>query len=461
MSAAPTPASPTRTSSRPDIRAEIGETLKLAGPAIIARAGMLFMSIADTVMVGQYDTAELAYLGLAWSLSTVLLVANIGLLMGTLVKTSQAFGRKDYIECGRVWRRAMPLAVIIGSIGAFLCLEAEWLLLAVGQTPDVAAGAAPVTIAYGVGLIPIAIAVGSQFFLEGIKRPIPAMLAMMVANILNIGLNSVMIYGAGSISAMGAEGAAWATTGARTMLAAVAVGYILLMRDRGTFGMGRGFPKQWSGFGDQMKIGLATGAALIAESSAFSALTMMAGLAGVLALGAFTATMNLLAVVFMAALGIGAATSVRVGAAWGPGDKAGAERAGWIGLGVNTVAMALIAIALAPTARWIASLYGLEDAAQEMAADAMQLAGIVILVDGAQAVLANALRARGDVWPTTAIQIACFVFIMLPAAYVFTLVWTWGPVGLMSAIGLATLASTISLAARFRLLALADRRETP
>ena len=91
----------------------------------------------------------------------------------------------------------------------------------------------------------------------------------------------------------------------------------------------------------------------------------------------------------------------------------------------------------------------------------MQLAGIVILVDGAQAVLANALRARGDVWPTTAIQIACFVFIMLPAAYVFTLVWTWGPVGLMSAIGLATLASTISLAARFRLLALADRRETP
>lgn len=444
--------------ARPPIRAEIAETLKLAGPAIIARAGMLLMSIADTVMVGHYDTAELAYLGLAWSLSTVLLVANIGLLMGTLVKTSQAFGRKDYIECGRVWRRAMPLAVIIGTIGGFLCLEAEWLLLVIGQTEEVAAGAAPVTIAYGVGLVAIAIAIGSQFFLEGIKRPIPAMLAMIAANILNIGLNFFLIYGSDILPAMGAEGAAWATTASRSLLAFIAVAYILLMRDRGVFGMGRGFPKQWSGFGDQMKIGLATGVALIAESSAFSGLTMIAGLVGVLALGAFSATMNLLAVVFMTALGIGAATSVRVGAAWGPGDKAGAERAGWIGLGINTIAMAIIALALAPTARWIAGLYGLEDAAQEMAADAMQLAGVVILVDGAQAVLANALRARGDVWPTTLIQISCFGVIMLPAAYLFALVWGWGPVGLISAIGVATLASTISLAIRFRWLAIKDKQ---
>ena len=166
MSAAPTPAPlRARPSSRPDIRAEIGETLKLAGPAIIARAGMLMMSIADTVMVGQYDTAELAYLGLAWSLSTVLLVANIGLLMGTLVKTSQAFGRKDYVECGRVWRRAMPLAL---DHRFRWCVSCAWrrngYCLRSGRHSEVAAGAAPVTIAYGVGLIPIAIAVGSQFF---------------------------------------------------------------------------------------------------------------------------------------------------------------------------------------------------------------------------------------------------------------------------------------------------------
>lgn len=444
---------------RPPIRAEIAETLKLAAPAIIARAGMLLMAIADTVMVGHYDTAELAYLGLAWSLSTVLLVANIGLLMGTLVKTSQAFGRQDYIECGRIWRRALPLAVIIGAIGGFLCLEAEWLLLVIGQTEDVAAGAAPVTIAYGVGLVAIAIAISSQFFLEGIKRPIPAMLAMIAANILNIGLNYLLIFGADMLPAMGAEGAAWATTASRGLLAFIAVAYILMMRDRAIFGIGRGFPKQWSGFGDQMKIGLATGVALISESAAFFGLTSIAGLVSVMALGAFSATMNLLAVVFMTALGIGAATAVRVGAAWGPGDKAGAERAGWIGLGVNTVAMAIIAVALAPTARWIASLYGLEDAAQEMAADAMQLAGVVILVDGAQAVLANALRARGDVWPTTMIQIACFGFIMMPAAYLFALEWDWGPIGLISAIGFATLASTVALAARFRWLAIRDQRE--
>lgn len=447
--------------TRPPLKREIGETLRLAGPAIVARAGMLLMSIADTIMVGRYATAELAYLGIAWSMSTMLLVANIGLLMGTLVRTSQAFGRRDPLECGRVWRRAMPVAIVAGFVGFGLCFLTEPLLRALGQSEAIAVEGAVVTIAYGAGLPAIAIAVASQFFLEGIKRPMPAMFAMIIANVLNIWLNAVMIYGADWMPAMGAEGAAWATTAARILLAVLAVGYILAMGDRALYGVWLRPRRDRPAYRAQLKIGFATGVALIAESASFNGLTQLAGLLGIAALGAFSASMNMVATIFMAAIGIGVATSVRVGAAWGAEDRAGAERAGWIGLGVNSVVMGLLAIALAPTARMLAGVYGLDAEAAALAEPAMQLCGVVILTDGAQAVLANALRARNDIWPTTLIQIACFWGVMLPAAWAFTFVVEWGPAGLVAAIGVATAVSAIALAIRFRLLARRDRLTAP
>ena len=443
--------------TRPPIRQEVAETVRLAGPAIVARAGMLLMSIADTVMVGRYATAELAYLGLAWSLSTTMLVANIGLLMGTLVKTSHAFGAGDFAECGKVWRRSMPLAFIFGVLAWTTCFPTEPLLLALGQEKTVAAEATRVTIAYGYGLPAIAIAVASQFFLEGIKRPLPGMIAMIFANLANLGLNAWMIYGGAGLEALGAEGAAWATTAARWLLAAMAVGYILTMRSRRHFGVTEPAGRDWPALREQLRIGLATGAAMIAESAAFNGLTQMAGWLGVAALGAFSATMNLVATVFMAAVGIGIATSVRVGAAWGAGDRPAAERAGWIGLGVGVAAMGLFAVLLAPTAATFAGVYGLDAEAQAMAVFAMRVAGAVILVDGAQVILANALRARTDVWPTTIIQVGCFWGVMLPSAWAFAFPGGWGPAGLVAGIGAGTLASALALSWRFRALALRDK----
>jgi len=442
-----------QTAGRPPLRHEVGETLRLAGPAIVARAGMLVMSIADTVMVGRYAVADLAYLGIAWSMSTMLLVANIGLLMGTLVKTSHAFGSGNYPECGRIWRRALPLAALTGGAAFGLCFGAESVLSALGQSAEIVRHGGVVTLAYGAGLPAVAIGIACQFFLEGIKRPLPGMFAMIAANVINFALNAALIYGSDWNSAMGAEGAAWATTAARWAMAAMALAYIFSMRDRHRFAVGERAPSDWPAFREQLRIGLATGVALIAESAAFNGLTQLAGLLGVAALGAFSATMNLLATVFMAAIGIGIATSVRVGAAWGAGDRPGTERAGWIGLGLNVMVMGAIAITLAPTASAIAGIYGLDAEAQAMAAGAMQMAGFVILFDGSQAVLANALRSRGDVWPTTLIQIACFWLVMLPAAWLFAMHLGHGPAGLVAGVGVGAAASALALAYRFRRLA--------
>ena len=72
----------------------------------------------------------------------------------------------------------------------------------------------------------------SAFFLEGLKRPLPGMVVMIVANLLNVPLNLILVWGAWGIPAMGAEGSAWATTTVRWMLALSLLAYVWNLGDR-------------------------------------------------------------------------------------------------------------------------------------------------------------------------------------------------------------------------------------
>ena len=77
-------------------------------------------ALIDTIMVGEYSTDQLAYLNLGASTFIMLyLVVAVGLLIGTLVHTADAYGRGDQQECGRVLGRSIPYSL---GIGVFLML---------------------------------------------------------------------------------------------------------------------------------------------------------------------------------------------------------------------------------------------------------------------------------------------------------------------------------------------------
>ncbi|HYN39019.1 MAG TPA: MATE family efflux transporter, partial [Rhodospirillales bacterium] len=95
---------------------------------MVARSGIMVMGLVDTVMVGRYAAAELAYLGIALAPITVLLLILTGLLMGTLVVTAAAFGSGDGRGCGAVWRRSLPYALALGVGASFICAFGEPLL---------------------------------------------------------------------------------------------------------------------------------------------------------------------------------------------------------------------------------------------------------------------------------------------------------------------------------------------
>ena len=82
------------------IRSDLAELLRLAGPVVASRVGVMTMGLTDTIVVGRFSAVELGYQALAWSLVAVVLVTAMGLLGGVQVMASRAMGEGRPSEAG-------------------------------------------------------------------------------------------------------------------------------------------------------------------------------------------------------------------------------------------------------------------------------------------------------------------------------------------------------------------------
>lgn len=427
---------------------------RLAGPTIVSRAGILTMVMADVVMVGRFSTDELAYVSLGSSIFVPLLVAGVGLMVGVTAMTSQTFGADKGAECGAIWYRALPFALLIGVVSAGICLFGEAILSLFGQNEVLAREGGMVAVVLAPGLIGYAFFVASTFFLEGLKRPVPGMIAMLAANVLNIALNWVFIFGNLGVSAMGAVGSGVVTSIVRIFLGAVMVAYILSMSDRARFGigglLGRGhFKGCWEDSARVRAIGYAGGVAVAAQTTSFAVLTQFAGLLGVVPVAAYTIAYNVESVIFMAALGVSAATGVLVGNAWGRGEVDEARLAGWTGLGATVLVTLLCGLAIAWFRAPIAAFYSGDPDVIALALPMLILAGALVVADGAQLTVAQSVRSLGDTWAAAARYVIAFTVVMVPLAWVLAFPMGMGGQGLLFAMLVGCAVSLVLQAARF------------
>ena len=433
------------------------ELLRLAAPVVVARLGIMGMQLVDTVMVGRFDSQELAFQAIALVPFQFLVVATLGLLIGTVAVAAQSFGREDFAECGAVWRRSIPYAVVIGLVGLAFCQFGEEFLALSGQTDILASEGGRVVTILGLGLPFYLIYLTTAFFLEGIKRPLPAMIVMIAANALNVALNWILIYGHLGFPAMGAEGSAWATTILRIAMVAALVGYVWFMADHDRFAVRRRASGGWRAGALQRRIGYSSGLSYTAESGSFAIVGLMAGWTGALSLAAFSIALNVIAIVFMVALGFGSATAVRVAVAYGRQDRANVAFAGWSGLAVNSLAMALLGLGMWLGSDVIASAYTVDPMTLLLTAPLIAFAATIVVADGGQTVMLHALRGRGETWAPTILHMISYFAVQVPVAYGLAFTLDRGVQGLFEGILVASIVAIALLSMRFHWLTRPNR----
>jgi len=435
-------------------------TLALAWPAMGSRAGILLMLSVDTIMVGHTGQDQLAYLVVAASIQSILMLIAIGFLQGTMVLTSQAFGAREYPFCGEVWRVALIIAGGLGVLGFGLTFFGQSFFSLLGQSPAMAEGASHVLINYGWGIPAMMFYISCSYFLEGIQRPRVGMVIMLSAVFVNASLNAIVLYG----FHWGAPGAIAMTSVTRWIAFGVICLYITrIMHDRADFGIRMPkMPTRESALlvlryvQRALKIGWPMGATQGAEVVAFSTLTLTAATMGEASAAAHGVTMQLIQLVFMLAIGMSAATAVRAGFAVGAGDRWGVAWAGWTGATLITLIMLPFAVFFFSLPLLGAHIFTTAPDTLAIAQITIRIAAFMLIFDSLMTLMIWALRGAGDVIVPMALHIFSMWGVMVPTAWYLGKHLGWGVPGLFVGIVIGIAFAAVVNTTRFVLV---SRRE--
>jgi MATE family multidrug resistance protein len=431
------------------VRTELVRLLRLAGPVVLARLGIMAMGLSDAIIVGRYSAAQLGYHAMGWAPTNVVITMVVGLLSGVQVMTARAVGDGRRHEAGAVLRRGLVYSLWMGLAStAVLLLGGPLFLHSLGLSQDLADGATRPLLIFALSLTPYAISVAASFWLEGLHRPAAAAWAMWVANGVNLALDLLLVPGTFGLPALGAVGGGLATLGARTALCLFMLAYIARMAEAKELGVFDPAPRDRAAEAEQRRIGFGAGLSNVFEVAAFNSLNVIAGWISALAVAGWAIVLNVTAVIFMAPLGLATATAVRVGSAYGARDPAGVRRAAAVAVLVTAVYGVVLSLVVWPLAGPIVGLYTEDAQTFAMAKAGLALACLMFLPDALQVVVAQALRARGDVWVPTGTHLTSYILIMAPLAWFLAIPLKMGLTGMVWAVVLASVISGGLLLAR-------------
>ena len=431
----------------------LSELLRLSGPVIMSRLGIMAMGLTDTIVVGRYSSTELGYHALGWGPTSVVLTVGVGLLTGVQVLTARRIGEGRPRAAGLVLRRGATYALWLGLAAVLLLVGfGPAFLRATGLEPSLAAGAGRVMTVFAWSLPLYLVSCALTFWLEALGKPVPGMVTMWLANAVNVALNLWLVPGGSPFGVEGAVASAWATFGARGILLAMQVGYLLWWAGSREHGLFERHADDGAA-GEQRRIGYGAGLSYLAEAGAFASMGLIAGLLGALPAAAWAVVINVAALIFMIPLGLSTGTAVLVGRSVGERDPAGVVQAGTLGFVVISVVLAAVGLVLWLAADPLAAAYSRDAALIALVAPALALSALFVATDGLQVVGANALRARGDIWWPTAIHLASYLVVMVPLGWLLSHPLGLGLAGLVWAIIVASLMAGGLLVARFALLA--------
>ncbi len=425
------------------IHRHVSEIGRVAVPAVMMRLGIMMLGIVDTAMVGHYATEHLAWLNLAnQSLIMFTLVVALGLVSGVLIMAASAYGADDFEECGRVWRRSLPFAIVAGILMTAVCYPSEYWLTLLGLSAEKAQQSGYLIRILSFGLIPHLLFACCIMFMEGIKRPGVGFKVMIGANIVNLIINYALIFGNWGMPEMGAEGSAWASTAVRWVMAASVVAYVWFAPSLEKYKVRKPVTDSWQSWSEQREIGYASAVSLAAEVSAFSALAIFAGWISTVALAAHGIIHQLLSLPFMVAIGVGVASSVRVGIAFSRRDRLDVRIGGWTGVAIGAVMLTFFAAAIYIWGDQGIFIFTADMAIFDILIPLLFIIVITMVFDGMQMVLSFTIRGMREKWWPTSIQAFSYIGVMIPLCYYLAIEKDLGLWGLVMGTLVASIVST-------------------
>jgi MATE family multidrug resistance protein len=390
--------------SHPLWRTEIRAMLALAWPMILTNLGQTAMTATDVMMMGRLGPEALASGTLGANLYFAPMIFGMGLILAVSPMIAIELGgrRHSVRDVRRTVRQGFWVATLVALPIWLLLWQTETILVAMGQDPALAAGAGVYVRAMQWAILPFYCFIVLRSFISALERPGWALVIVFSAVIFNALCNYGLMFGNLGLPRLGILGAGITTALSSTLMF---VGMaVVVMRDRRFRRyhlFGRFWRADWPRFRELLRLGLPIAGIYTFEVTIFNAAALLMGLIDAVSLAAHAIAIQLASLCFMVPMGVGQAATVRIGRAYGSGDRDGITRSGWTAFVMGVSFMALAALAMISIPRTlIFAFIDTSDPANlpviDMAITFLALAAMFQIVDGAQAVGGGMLRGLQD-----------------------------------------------------------------
>ena len=399
--------------------------LLLAVPMVLEMGMQSVFSVVDVYFVGRLGPEAVAVLGLSDSLIALVFAVSMGLSMGAAAMVARRIGEGSPERASAAAVQAIAAGCAVSfAIGVAGVVWASDLLVLLGATPELAASGRTFTAIMLGGCVTVTLLFMINGIFRGAGDPVLAMRALWLANLVNIVLDPILIFGLGPIPAFGLEGAAIATTVGRGL----GVAYQLRVLTSGNGRLAVDWRRARIETQTMLRLLRVSGigiAQYLVGTASFVGLIRILAPFGDTVLAGYTVAVRIIIFVLLPVWGVGNAAATLVGQNLGAGQPDRAERAVWFTARLNTVLLGIVGVIFVVFARPIVGLLATDPEVVVLAAACLRIVACSYVFWGFGLVTVLAFNGAGDTTTPTWINFFVYWIVQLPLAWALA-----GPVGL-------------------------------
>jgi putative MATE family efflux protein len=316
--------------------------LGLAIPIIGENLLHTLVVAVDTLMVSRLGTDEVAGVGTAAEMVWFLISMLIALDIGATVLVAQATGAGESRIADRVARQAIVWGLIVAvPVSIFGFLGAGPVVDLFGTEPDVAEYATTfmhITTATSIFLL-LTFVCGA--ILRGAGDSRTPLYAAIAANVVNVVMSYLLIFGHFGFPELGVAGSAWGAASARFTSAAILVALLLGGKRAVSIRGRRGWRPDPAAGRSIFRLGIPAALQEMLTSAGFLTMVAIVAMLGTASLAAQQIGFTALSLTFMPGFAFGMASTALVGQSVGANRPRDAERAGLIAVTWSAIWMAI------------------------------------------------------------------------------------------------------------------------
>lgn len=401
----------------------------LAVPMILELVMESTFAVVDIFFVGKLGPSAVATVGLTETYLFLLYSIAIGLSMAVTAIVARRIGEKQRDEAGKAAVQAIFIGLVISLpfLVAGIFYARELLALMGGDGWSLAEGYRYTQWMLGGNAVIVLLFVINAIF-RGAGDAAIAMRVLWVANILNIALDPILIFGLGPIPALGIQGAAIATNIGRGT--AVLMQLWLLFRGgkhiRATLAHVR-----WNGAIARSIVRTSLGGVgqmIVAMTAWIFLMRILASIGSQTVAGA-TIAIRVMMFTLMPAWGLSNAAATLVGQNLGAGRPERAESSVWRIGRYNMAFLIAVSVAFFFFHEPIVAIFSQDPRVVAVGAEWLRILSYSYFVYGWWMVAVQAFNGAGDTMTPTKINLVFFWLIQIPLSYALAIPLGWAQSG--------------------------------